>query len=300
MEQITEGGVTLTVTLRDTGKEHWVWVYIANQSNDAVDVLPAKIMLHQKSPKDEDLRMKTEKELQKSIGQHVFWGQVIAGVSAGVSYKLAQKTGYDPGEAQARWLAWADDLTQKGKELTDFHRREWLRANTLFPGSQYAGRLIFIRDKEYGSGFVRIPVGSKIYDFPFPPPQAGHPDAAPVLPAVGSVTAVPVGHVEVSEAVPPTTRRAGVLGIAGTNWQDGGSKGVEITGIAPDSAAELAGLQVGNVIIEMNGRKIRSTQDLAEFLAENGPGTKLTVYFVFKSNLGWMPKEKILVLTDGS
>lgn len=59
-------------------------------------------------------------------------------------------------EAQARWLAYADHKVENGKALTDFHQREWLRANTLFPGSEYAGRLIFVRDKALVSG-SRLP-----------------------------------------------------------------------------------------------------------------------------------------------
>jgi hypothetical protein len=147
MGQINDHGVSLTVTLRDTGKENWVWMYIANHSNDAVNIVPANIGLHQNSPKDEDLRMKTERELQKAGGHRVFWGQVIAGVGAGLSRDIhIAKTTDAHGnsftttvntpdyEAQARWLAWADQRAQKEQAITDFNQREWLRANTLFSG----------------------------------------------------------------------------------------------------------------------------------------------------------------------
>ena len=84
MEQITDRAVTVTVTRRDTWKENWFWIYYSNHSNGAVNLIPADITLHQNAPKDENLRMKTEKEIQKSIGRGVFWGQVIAGIGAGL------------------------------------------------------------------------------------------------------------------------------------------------------------------------------------------------------------------------
>src|SRR6266581_119870 len=51
MEQIIDHGVTVTATLREVGKENWLWVYISNNSNDAVNVIPASIKVHQNSPK---------------------------------------------------------------------------------------------------------------------------------------------------------------------------------------------------------------------------------------------------------
>src|SRR5436305_2380013 len=95
MEQITDQGVTVTTTLKEVGKANWVWVYISNNSSGAVNVVPASIKLHQTSPKDEGLRMKMERELERS-GQHrIFWGQVIAGVGAGLSRNINTATTTD-------------------------------------------------------------------------------------------------------------------------------------------------------------------------------------------------------------
>jgi len=262
MEQVTDNGLTLTVTLRDTGKENWLWVYISNKSNDAVNLIPANINLHQNSPKDEDLRMKSERETQRSIGRHVFWGQVIASVGAGLSRSVSTVRTKDSHgnsittvvntpdyEAQARWLALADQQVQKGQALSDFHQRQWLRANTLFAGSEYAGRLIFTRDKTLSSGYVKISLDTRDYEFPFPPPKnARPPQAAPELPTVGAVTTVHTGTPDAltqpaeQPAPVPQAHAAGVLGISGANWQQADSMGVEIVGVAPDSAAQVAGL----------------------------------------------------------
>jgi len=317
MEQVTENGMTLTVTLRDTGKENWLWVYISNKSNDAVNLIPANISLHQNSPKDENLRMKSERETQRSIGRHVFWGQVIAGVGAGLSRSVSTvrtKDSYGNSittvvntpdyEAQARWLALADQQVQKGQALSDFHQRQWLRANTLFAGTEYAGRLIFLRDKTFTAGYARISLDTKTYEFPFPPPKAARPpQAAPELPNVGSVRTAhtdapdPARQLTGPAASPiPGAPSPGVLGISGANWQESDVMGVEIVDVAPDSAAQLAGLRRGNIIMILNGRHIHSTQDLAAVLSENGPGSRITVAYLVKTNLGWMPEETAVIL----
>jgi PDZ domain len=324
MEQISDNGLTLTVTLRDTGKENWLWVYIQNLSNDAVNLIPSNITLHQDSPKDEELRMKSERETLKSIGHHVFWGQVVAGVGAGLSRSVSTiKTTDSHGnsvktvvntpdyEAQARWLAYADQKVQQGQALTDFHQRQWLRANTLFAGSEYAGRLIFVRDKTLASGYAKIAFDDKTYEFPFPPPKdARPPQSPPSLPSVGIVktahassapgeqaqTSDPAIQATEQSPVPSQPHPAGVLGISGANWQQADSMGVEIVGVAPDSAAQLAGLHRGNVIMKVNGRPIHSTQELAAALSENGPGARITIVYLVNTNLGWMPEETAAIL----
>jgi S1-C subfamily serine protease len=94
------------------------------------------------------------------------------------------------------------------------------------------------------------------------------------------------------------TPKAGVLGVSGANWSERGASGVEILDIALDSPAEIAGLHIHEVITDVNGRRIRSTQDLAAVLAQNEPGSKIVLGYIFKSNLGWMPKETMIILAD--
>src|SRR5947207_4512224 len=146
IEQMRVGAVTVTVTLKDTGKLNQVAVYVDNGSADAVNVIPANVTLHQNAPKDEDLRMKSEQEVQKIVGQRAFWGQVVAGVGTGLGKakdKMTADRERDPStkedpadyEAQARWLAHVDELGQRGKTVTLGHA--YLRGSTVFPGSKF-------------------------------------------------------------------------------------------------------------------------------------------------------------------
>ena len=59
IEQASVRGVTVTVTLKDTGKLNQVAAYVDNSSPDAVNVIPSNFTLHQSAPKDEDLAVKS-------------------------------------------------------------------------------------------------------------------------------------------------------------------------------------------------------------------------------------------------
>lgn len=315
LQQITDNGVTVTVSLHDTGKVNWLTVYVANDSDDAVNVIPSNISLHQISPKDENLRLKTERELERSVGRGVFWGQVVASLGAGLSRSFSTTTVTDSYgnavtatvntpdyEAQARWLAWADAVAARGEAVKNVIGHDYLRATTVFPGSRFAGRLCFQRDKAFGTGTAIIALGEKVFRFPLPASKSAPPPPMnPELPAVGSLSNAPRSDSSSSadqQGLVVTARKAGVLGISGTNWMEGGVSGVEIVDVAPDSAADSAGLRVGNVIVEVNGAHIHSTADLSHVLLQEGPGTRVNIGYLVKTNLGWMPKNGSTVLTN--
>jgi hypothetical protein len=91
--------------------------------------------------------------------------------------------------------------------------------------------------------------------------------------------------------------QGGVLGISGADWHQGGVNGVEITDVAEDGSAQIAGLHKGNVITDVNGGHVRSTLELSHVLAQMGPGTRVSIGYLYQSNLGWMPKETVAILT---
>lgn len=301
LEQITDNDVTVTVSLKEAGKVNWLTVYVVNDSDDPVNVVPTSITLHQTSPKDEDLRLKTERELQKSVGRGVFWGQVAANIAAEVTFYASAKTVHTPDyEAQARWLARADALAARGQAVAGVTGHEYLRATTLFPGSRFAGKLCFNRDKSFGSGMARITFGARTYEFPLPAPASTPtPSSAPELPTVGALTSASAKNDPAEEEMESSTapRKSGILGVSCANWTEGGVNGVKVLDVAPDSAAEAAGLRIGYIITVVGGRHIRSTDDLADVLAHNSPGTRITMSYLFRTNLGWMPSQAVVVLT---
>ena len=52
--------------------------------------------------------------------------------------------------------------------------------------------------------------------------------------------------------------------------------GALISQIQPDGPADQAGLQVGDIILEMDGAALQEENDLADMIAERNPGMKLS------------------------
>ncbi|MGA2646124.1 MAG: PDZ domain-containing protein [Candidatus Sulfotelmatobacter sp.] len=312
LEQITDHDVTVTVNLKAQEKANWLTVYVVNDSNDAVNVIPTSITLHETSPREEDLKLRTERDLQKSAAHSVFWGQVMASIGSLSQSLAAPKTSnaYDPvetatratdNEAQALWLAKADAVAERGQAITSVLSHEYLRTTTVFPGSRFAGKLCFSRDKALVSGVVRVALGTRSYEFPLPASASTPmPSSAPELPASGAMrsTTAKSDSGLGDSAWRAGFAKSGTLGISGANWMEDRVKGVEILEVAPDSAAETAGLRIGYVITALSGQRIHSTEDLAGILTHSNPGNTILVEYLFPSNLGWLPSHAKVVLAD--
>jgi S1-C subfamily serine protease len=59
----------------------------------------------------------------------------------------------------------------------------------------------------------------------------------------------------------------------------------------------MAGLHKGEVITEVNGNRIGSTEELASFLSQTSPGSRVSISYLYKSNIGWMPKSVVAILS---
>src|SRR6266487_2301760 len=298
IEQINIGGVTVTLSLKDNIKFNQVGVYVDNRSSESVNVIPSNFRLHQSEPKDKDLAMKSDQEVQK-IGGHNALGHVVSGVGSGIVRAKDKMAGKDDQsgakappdyDAQARWLAHADELAQRGQTVT--LGRSYLRSSTVFPATKLAGVLWFDRDDAFASGVVQVTLGSRAYHFPFPPPEWATTPSNPIQPDKSldktSIAKAPSEHPQPGDA---SASKAGVLGVAGENWAESGIFGVKILEVAENSSAASAGLRMGNVITEVDGAPIHSTEDLAAVLAQRGPGSRMSLTYLFRTNLGWMAKQ---------
>ncbi len=74
------------------------------------------------------------------------------------------------------------------------------------------------------------------------------------------------------------------------------SSGVMVGGVMPGTAAEKAGLKNGDVILEINGKKMTDPRTLQLLVAQMAPGTKVTLR-ILRSEPGKAPVEKTLTAT---
>ncbi|HBE68181.1 MAG TPA: hypothetical protein DDW52_08535, partial [Planctomycetaceae bacterium] len=70
-----------------------------------------------------------------------------------------------------------------------------------------------------------------------------------------------------------TPRRRAVLGILLGSVNDG----VAVSQVNADSPAEGAGMEPGDVIIQLDGKEVKTTQDLRQIMSAKSPGEEITV-----------------------
>src|SRR5262249_34553514 len=150
------------------------------------------------APKETDLTLKSDAEVQK-IGGRSALGHMVSGVGSGLGRARDKIDGKDNDsgtaappdyEAQARWLAHADELVQKGQTVT--LGKSYLRGTTVFPGAQLGGVLWFDRDDTLSAGTVRVVLGPRTYLFQFPPPEWATTPSNPAQPDKTKPTTVKI------------------------------------------------------------------------------------------------------------
>ena len=72
-----------------------------------------------------------------------------------------------------------------------------------------------------------------------------------------------------------TTAREAVLGTVPDFAYQG--QGIRISGVSPGSAAELAGLQANDVILQFNGQAVVSLQTYSDMLRAAAPGDEIEI-----------------------
>jgi PDZ domain len=118
------------------------------------------------------------------------------------------------------------------------------------------------------------------------------PQVSPISPPGGGAPENRSSSQVTGNSVPPS----GILGVAGADWQEGGVRGVQIVDVFENGSGQLARLHKGDVITHINDKSVGSTQDLENVLSTLGPGTRVSISYLIKTNLGWMPKETAAIL----
>lgn len=80
----------------------------------------------------------------------------------------------------------------------------------------------------------------------------------------------------------PTANRTGSQAYLGTipDMAAGDVQGMRITGVRPGSPADKAGLQAGDVIIELGGAAVKDLYTYSDALYANQPGDRVTIVFL--------------------
>ncbi len=177
VESITANGITVQVSLQDTGWKYRANVAISNQSGEKVEVLPGIVTLDELMPNLRSLLAVSPEKVAHNPTHQAFWTLADAvpspsavdnhAASASESDRLANRTSPSP------------DYLNPHLALTSTHHGAFDRTESvdvqsiaLKPTSVPSGRLTagvmwFDRDGSARQLSLRVPVGDMVFDFAF-------------------------------------------------------------------------------------------------------------------------------------
>jgi len=165
VESVTANGVTVQVSLQDTGWKLRATVAVSNQSESKVYVLPALITLDELKPGLRNLREESPAKLaHKEVNHQVLRTEFNAqpSPSAAVYHSGSSATLSSVAYRTAPSPDYLGNYTEEGSV-----QALALKTANLAPGQKTAGLLWFVRDPGARELSMRLSVGDIVFDFPF-------------------------------------------------------------------------------------------------------------------------------------
>ena len=172
VESITANGVTVQVSVQDTGWKYRVNVAISNQGQSSVGVFPSTISLDELQPKLKALAVVDARRLARTSTHQVLWTSANAQPSpSAVSGKFVSTADVERSAAQDYMSPHMARTTARpgAFETTESIDVEAiaLRARAVKSGEKAVGVMWFERDVNARELSLRVPVGDTVFDFAF-------------------------------------------------------------------------------------------------------------------------------------
>ncbi len=174
VESITANGITVQVSVQDSGWKYRANVAVSNQSGERIDVLPGIVTLDELAPNMKTLYAVSPEKLEHTTTHQVLWTLVdaVPSPSAVTNYsnpdRLANRSSAAPDYLSPHFV-----LTSSAHHVA-FERTEpvdvqsiALKTTGLPSGQITAGVMWFERDNNARELSLRVPVGNMVLDFPF-------------------------------------------------------------------------------------------------------------------------------------
>jgi len=182
VESLTANGITVQVSLQDTGWKLRANVAVMNAGGQPIYVLPKLLSLSETAPSNKPLRFQDPERIAKALNHQLLWTASSAGpenglqpdrsssAAIGATYNVSYKM---PSTAAPNLLAQhqaLEEIAAKNQTaLVDMSREIKtlpLRECTLKSGENTAGAVWFDRDGKSKQLLLRIPVGGVVFEFP--------------------------------------------------------------------------------------------------------------------------------------
>jgi hypothetical protein len=171
VESATAKGLTVQVSLQDSGWKLRATIAISNQAGETIEVNPTLITLDELQPRLKSLPAQDPAKLSRVVNHQVLWTQANAQPSASSHFSSASVRNVSyrtsaPNYFSERSVPVASDNRDEsaitGAELASLA----LKHGKLVDGQKTTGVVWFQRDANARELSLRVPVGDLVFDFP--------------------------------------------------------------------------------------------------------------------------------------
>jgi hypothetical protein len=174
VESLTVNGVTVQVSLQDTGWKLLANIAVANGSLEAVNVVPAHITLDDLGQVKKSLPYQQPKKLRTAVNHQILWTEANAAPSASgflvtAGYRTSDNDGLN--RTQNYLAQHQADVQLVSDRKADFNPHSQintvaLKDAAILPSGHISGSTWFERDGKLQEMILRVPVGDLVYEFP--------------------------------------------------------------------------------------------------------------------------------------
>ena len=186
VESLKAGGVTVQVSLHDTGWKLRANIAIANEGAESISIEPSKFILDEIGPNGRPLFYQDPAQLAKNVTHQVLWTESVAGPSTASPRTIASaepvsatgvgfKSSLTPAVSAPNYIIqhqYAEELAvrKEGKQTLVSTSQQILglalKPGTIEPNDKVAGAVWFERGKNPKQLMLRIPIGTQTLEFP--------------------------------------------------------------------------------------------------------------------------------------
>jgi hypothetical protein len=175
VESLTANGVTVQVSLEDTGWKLRASIAIFNQTGANLDVLPSLITLDELQPNLRLLPAQNPAKIARAVNHQALWtiasaqpspsAVVFREISPATPQSLTYRSNAAPDYLSPRYVVASLNKPPMLEDSTDPLVLA-LKAGSLAPQQKIAGVIWFARDANARELSLRVPVGDLVFDFP--------------------------------------------------------------------------------------------------------------------------------------
>ncbi len=175
VESLTVDGVTVQVSMQDTGWKLLANIAVANHSLEGVNVVPSHIVLNDLGHVNKSLAYQDPNKLKGAVNHQILWTTSNASASQGgylAAYARQPYGEYIPASGTQNYLA----EHQANIQLVSDHKVDFnphsqihtvaLSESVVLPNQQISGTTWFQRRGKRQDMILSVPVGGVLYEFP--------------------------------------------------------------------------------------------------------------------------------------